>query len=155
MTNSLQLKFGLIRMCAAMIYGHWAGFMPPEQTDLGAAHSDATISAATAALVRRLHTTTSPPVVSTIMGTTDARVRTSASLYCPSFCLTQPLPVAWMNGPWLLRPISLQPRMSTWYVSSDVAMADDVADAGDGATVLLGAVAALCVALVGDAHLAS
>ena len=50
----------------------------------------------------------SPPVVSTIMGTTDARVRTSASLYCPSFCLTQPLPVAWTNGPWLLRPISLQ-----------------------------------------------
>ena len=50
-TNSLQLKFNLLRMCAAMIFGHWAGSMPPEQTDLGAAYSDATISAAVATLV--------------------------------------------------------------------------------------------------------
>ena len=38
-----------------------------------------------------------PPVVSTIIGPTVARVRTSASLYCPSRCLTQPLPVAWSS----------------------------------------------------------
>ena len=52
--HTLQLKFGLILMCASMIYSHWAGSMPPEQTDLGAAYSDRTISAAspaTAALV--------------------------------------------------------------------------------------------------------
>ena len=51
-THSLQeLKFNLIRMCASMIYSHWAGSMPPEQTDLGAVHSDRAISAAVAALV--------------------------------------------------------------------------------------------------------
>ena len=49
--NTLQLKFHLIRMCASQIYSHWAGSMPPEQTDLGARYSDRAISAAVAALV--------------------------------------------------------------------------------------------------------
>ena len=50
--NALQLKFNLVRLCASKIFGYWASSMPPEQTDLGAAHSDATITAAIAALAR-------------------------------------------------------------------------------------------------------
>ena len=83
-TNSLQLKFDLIRMCAAMIYGHWAGSMPPEQTDLGAAYSDCVVSAATAALV----------------ASADSPVgRPDLALACAA-ALPNPPPTAASESPW-------------------------------------------------------
>ena len=97
----------------------------------------------------------SPPVVSTIIGMTVARVRTRASLYCPSRCLTHPLPVEWSSGPWCLRPCSRQPRMRVRYSSSVLPKPKRCPTLATAPPPSLEPLPALCDALVGEAHLAS
>ena len=48
--NTLQLKLGLVRQVASVIFDYWAASMPPELTAPGAAHSDAVNAAAVAAI---------------------------------------------------------------------------------------------------------
>ena len=56
-TEHVKNALNLLRMCASKIFGYWASSMPPEQTGLGAAHSDATVTAAIATLT---HSADSP-----------------------------------------------------------------------------------------------